>query len=99
MRPRTGAAAELVWLAHGRKARVATRLGYAERANDPFSSIFRGPSQQQMENGPFPAEYKKHEHSAKRVNRVRGVPVVRWRFDRPRDHFEYERDAHQAEQL
>lgn len=83
----------------GREARTRVRIGQPERPDEPVAGRFRGPGQQVVEHGPLPAEYEEHEHAPERVDRVRHVPVVRRRLNRPRDHLEHERDAHQTEQL
>lgn len=102
VRPRAGVAgggAKVVGLARRREARVPVRLADAESSDEPLASRFGRPSQEQVEHRTLPAEYEEHEHAAERVDGVRGVPVVSGRLDRPRDHFENERHAHQAEQL
>lgn len=88
-----------VRVARRREARVPVRLAQPERPDETFAGRPGRARQQQVQHGPFPAEYEEHEHAAQRVDRVRRVPVVRGPVDRPRDHFEHERDAHQAEQL
>lgn len=101
VRPRAAVdgGAEGVGLARRREARVPVRLADAERPNEPLASRLGGPSQKQVEHGTLPAEYEEHEHAAERVDRVRSVPVVSGRIDRPRDNFENECHTHQAEQL
>lgn len=94
-----GGGTEGVGLARRRETRVPVRFADAERPDKPFAGRLGRPGQQQVEHRPLPAEYEEHEHAAERVDRVRRVPVVSGRLHRPRDHFENESHAHQAEQL
>lgn len=75
----TAAAAtvEHVGLAGRRETRVSVGRPDAERLDEPVARRLGRPGQQQVEHGPFPAEYEEHEHAAERVYRVRHVPVVR----------------------
>lgn len=87
-------------LARRRKARIPVRFDDAERPDQVAARRLGRTGQQQVEHRTFPTEYEEHEQAAKRVHRVRHVPVVRRRVHRPpRDHFEHERHSHQTEQL